>query len=61
MKVTAPPVDAAANAALIEFLAATLDHPRSRIEIIRGHKSRHKIVGIAGLPPELLRQKLSAK
>jgi len=44
IKVTAPPVDSAANETLIEFLAAKLDCGRNRIEIVRGHKSRHKIL-----------------
>jgi hypothetical protein len=36
IKVTAPPVDAAANEALIELLAEKLDCPRGRVELIRG-------------------------
>jgi uncharacterized protein (TIGR00251 family) len=44
IKVTAPPVDAAANEALLELLAKTLKCPRNRIELIRGHTSRHKVV-----------------
>lgn len=44
IKVTAPPVDAAANEALIELLAETLDCGRNRIEIVSGHKSRHKVL-----------------
>ena len=42
IKVTAPPVDAAANQALIELLAEKLDCPRGRVELIRGQTSRHK-------------------
>ena len=49
VKVTAPPVDAAANEALIRLLAETLDCPRSRVEILRGHTSRHKIIKLHGL------------
>src|SRR5512140_1244216 len=52
VKVTAPPVDAAANDALVRFLADTLGCPRNRVEIIRGHKSRHKVGSIAGLTIE---------
>jgi uncharacterized protein len=52
IKVTAPPVDAAANQALIELLADTLDCPRGRVELIRGHKSRHKTVKLHGFTPE---------
>ena len=61
IKVTAPPVDAAANAALIELLAETLNCPRSRIDIVRGHKSRHKTVGIGGLKPEQVAERLMSR
>ena len=44
IKVTAPPVDAAANQALIELLAATLDCSRGQVELVRGQTSRHKII-----------------
>ena len=49
VKVTAPPVDAAANEALIRLLAEQLDCPRGRIELLRGHTSRHKVVKLHGL------------
>jgi uncharacterized protein len=49
IKVTAPPVDAAANEALIRLLADTLDCPRSRVELVRGHTSRHKQIKLHGL------------
>jgi uncharacterized protein (TIGR00251 family) len=49
MKVTAPPVEAAANQALIKLLVETLECPRNRVELVRGHKSRHKVVKIFGL------------
>ena len=49
IKVTAPPVDSAANEALIRFLSETLDCGRNRIELVRGHTSRHKLLKIRGL------------
>ena len=52
IKVTAPPVDAAANQALVELLAETLDCARNRIELVRGHKSRRKILKLYGFTPE---------
>jgi uncharacterized protein (TIGR00251 family) len=58
IRVTAPPVDAAANEALIRLLASTLDCPRSRIELVRGHTSRHKIIKIHGISDAELAQKL---
>ena len=45
--VTAPPVDSAANAALVEFLSQTLGISRSRIQLVRGQTSRHKSIFIA--------------
>jgi hypothetical protein len=49
VKVTAPPVDAAANEALLRLLAETLDCPRGRVELVRGHTSRHKVIKLHGL------------
>jgi uncharacterized protein len=49
VKVTAPPVDAAANEALVRLLAKTLDCPRNQLELVRGHTSRHKSVKIHSL------------
>ncbi len=49
VKVTAPPVDAAANEALVRLLAETLKCPRNRVELTRGHTSRHKTVKIYGM------------
>jgi uncharacterized protein len=49
IKVTAPPVDAAANEALLRLLAEACDCPRSKVELLRGHTARHKIVKIHGL------------
>jgi uncharacterized protein len=57
IKVTAPPVDAAANQALLEFLAERLDCGRSALQIVRGHKSRHKTILVQGIGiPELVRR-----
>ena len=56
--VTAPPVEAAANEALVRLLADELDCSRSRIQIVRGHTSRHKLLKIYGVPAEALLAKL---
>ena len=58
IKVTAPPVDAAANEALVRLLADRLDCPRNRVELVRGHTSRHKVIKVHGITPEALLQKL---
>ncbi len=60
IKVTAPPVDAAANEALVRLLADSLDCPRNCVQLLRGQTSRHKIVKIFGFPPEAVLARLSA-
>jgi hypothetical protein len=49
IRVTAPPVDSAANHALLEFLAEKLNCARGAVQLLRGHTSRHKIVFVQGL------------
>ncbi|MBW7907719.1 MAG: YggU family protein [Kiritimatiellae bacterium] len=48
IRLQAPPVDGAANEALIEFLAEALQVPRSTIRIERGHTGRNKEISIQG-------------
>jgi hypothetical protein len=52
IRLTAPPVDGAANEALIRFLADTFSLSRSQIEIVSGHTSKNKIVRIEGISRE---------
>jgi uncharacterized protein (TIGR00251 family) len=49
IKITAPPVDDAANQALIKYFGALLSIPRSRLKIVCGEKSRDKTLRIDGL------------
>jgi len=60
IRITAPPVDSAANEGLIRLLAEKLDCARSQVELVRGHKSRHKIIKLHGIPAGVVRQKLLA-
>jgi len=60
VQVTAPPVDAAANAALVRLLADALGCPRHRIELLRGHTSRHKVLKVHGVSAETALAKLGA-
>ena len=46
---TAPPVEGRANEALVKFLAAHFDVKTSQVEIIRGLKSRYKVVCIKNI------------
>ena len=49
VRLCAPPVDGAANAALIEFLAEAFALPRARVQLLSGQTSRNKRVLLAGV------------
>jgi uncharacterized protein len=55
---TAPPVDGAANKALVEFLAKTLGVPKSGVTIVSGETSRNKTLRVAGISVEDARARL---
>ena len=48
-RLTAPPVDGAANRALIELLARSLDVNRADLEVVQGARGRDKLVALRGL------------
>jgi uncharacterized protein len=52
IRLTAPPVDGAANEALVRFLALRLEVPRSAVELVSGLTGRTKLVAVAGLSAE---------
>ena len=58
IRLAAPPVDGAANDALVAFLAETLDIPRRAIRIVSGERSRHKRVAIEGVGADDVRARL---
>jgi uncharacterized protein len=58
VRLTAPPVDGAANEALIALLADRLGLPKLNISIVRGATGRQKIVEIMGMTAEAVEQKL---
>ncbi len=59
VRLTAAPVEGAANSALAQLLAKSLRVPKSSIEIIKGNSSRNKIVCILGLSPQEVAQRLA--
>lgn len=56
--VAAPPVDSAANEAVVELLAETLGLPRRSVSLVRGQTSRHKVFRLDGLTAEAAAAKL---
>jgi uncharacterized protein YggU (UPF0235/DUF167 family) len=57
---TAPPVDGAANAALVALLAERLGIPKRAVTLLRGETAREKVVAIEGVNAEILRQRLAS-
>jgi uncharacterized protein (TIGR00251 family) len=49
IKLAAAPVDGAANAALVELVAAVFNVPKRDVAIVSGHTGRLKRVALAGL------------
>jgi uncharacterized protein (TIGR00251 family) len=47
--VNAPPLEGKANKELIKFLSEALSVPKSSIQIVRGDKSKGKVLKLAGI------------
>jgi uncharacterized protein len=58
VRLRAPPVDGAANDALIRFLAAKLNVPRSAVKLVSGLTGRTKLVAVTGVSVEETAQRL---
>ena len=54
VRLSAPPVEGAANDALVELLADALDVPRRAVRIISGATARTKVVEVDGVTPALV-------
>jgi uncharacterized protein YggU (UPF0235/DUF167 family) len=57
VRVAAPPVDGAANLALLRVLADALDAPPSAFRIVSGASGRRKVVEVAGVDASLVRSR----
>ena len=60
IRLTAPPVEGAANDALVDFLAKSLGIARRDITIVAGSSSRSKIVELTGITEDRVRRLLSS-
>jgi uncharacterized protein (TIGR00251 family) len=58
IRLAAPPVENAANEALVSLLSDILHVPRRAIRIVSGERSRHKRVAVDGLAGDLARTHL---
>ena len=58
IRIAAPPVDRAANVALVEFLAERLGVRKSSVRVVSGHASRRKVIEIDGVDTATIRSSL---
>jgi uncharacterized protein len=58
VSLTTPPIEGRANEACVEFFAKLLKVPRSSVTIASGQTSRNKVIRIAGVTPQQVRERL---
>jgi uncharacterized protein len=58
IRLTAPPVEGAANKECLRFLADALDISPSQLQLISGHKARRKTILIRNLTPQAILETL---
>jgi len=58
VRVKAPPVDGAANKALVQLLAKALGKSKSEVVLVSGATARNKIIEVEGLTSEELSHRL---
>ncbi len=58
LSLTSPPVEGRANEACIEFFAKLLKVPRSSVTIASGQNSRNKVIRVAGLSADEIRDRI---
>jgi len=58
IRLAAPPVEGAANAELVSFLAKKLGVAKSAVRLVKGERGRQKLVEVEGFDPEELASRL---
>jgi len=61
VRVTAPPAEGRANAAVVALLAAALGVPPSAVRVIHGEHARDKLVRVSRLAPGEIRRRLEGE
>lgn len=58
VQVNAPPVDGAANQAVVDLIADWLDLPRAAVRLLQGQTGRDKVVEVATADPPALARRI---
>jgi uncharacterized protein (TIGR00251 family) len=61
VRVTAPPVEGRANDAVCRVIARALGVAPGRVEVVRGHSAREKMLAIDGVEEDAARRALGLK
>ena len=61
VRLTAPPVEGAANTALVEVLAKALGVPKRAVSIVSGDRGRSKRVKVEGVTVDFVNSQLNTK
>ncbi len=56
LRITSPPVDGAANKAVLKLIAKRFKTAKSMVTIIKGEKSRYKTITIKAYDPQRLQE-----
>ena len=58
IRLASPPVDGAANAELVAFIAERIGVPKANVRVVAGTSSRRKVVEVEASSEQAVRQKL---
>lgn len=61
IRLAAPPIDGAANAELVRFIAERVGAPKSRVRVVKGEASRRKLVEVEGVEQAVVEAQLGAR
>lgn len=59
IRLAAPPVDGAANAELVSFVANRVGVAKSKVRVVAGEASRRKVIEVEGVDEGTLRSRLA--
>lgn len=61
VQVAAAPVDGAANAAVVDLLAAWLGVPRRAVAVVQGQRGRDKVIEVVAADPDAVAARVAAR